>query len=101
MLVEYKGSYYEAFSLSLVRLYLGMKEAARSGSKTVVLPKVVPGIAPERLGSKNYTGLEWLAVRPLEIPLDPEVPPLAPYRRPQRSFPTFHLPISGPPTCRP
>src|SRR5258708_7171640 len=91
MRVECKGSYCEAFSVSLVRLYLGMKEAARSGSKTVVLPKVVPGIAPERLGSKNYTGLEWLEVGPLRIPLDDEVTALVPYRGPQRSFPYISL----------
>ena len=91
MLVEYKGGYYEAFSLALVRLYLGMKETARNGSKTVVLPKVVPGIAPERFGSKNYTGLEWLEVGPLRIPLDDEVTALVPYRGQRGSFPYISL----------
>lgn len=91
MLVEYKGKYYEAFSLSLVRLYLGMQEAARSGTKTVVLPKVVPGIAPERFGSKNYTGLEWLEVGSRRIPVDDEVTTLVPYRGPRGSFPYISL----------
>src|SRR5260370_35490305 len=68
-----------------------MKEAARNGSKAVVLPKVVPGIAPERFGSKNYTGLEWLEVGPLRIPLGDEVTALVPYRGQRGSFPYIFL----------
>jgi len=73
---------------------LGLKEAARNGSKTVVLPKVVPGIAPERFGSKNYTA-EWLEVGPLRIPLDDEVTALVPIAAPSAAFPTFRLRMSG------
>jgi len=90
MLAEYpqrNGSYYEALSLAVVRLYLGMKEADRSKSDTVTLPKVGQGIAPGRFISKSYTGLEWLEVGPLKIPVDDEVTALVPYRGARGSFP--------------
>jgi adenylate cyclase len=91
MLVDYKGKYYEAFSLAIVRLYLGMQDAARNNKTTLTLPKVIPGIAPERFGSKNYTGLEWLEVGSLRIPVDDEVTALVPYRGPRGSFPYISL----------
>jgi adenylate cyclase len=91
MLVEYKGKYYEPFSLAIVRLYLGMQDAARNNKTTLTLPKVIPGIAPERFGSKNYTGLEWLEVGSLRIPVDDEVTALVPYRGPRGSFPYVSL----------
>jgi adenylate cyclase len=91
MLVDYKGKYYEPFSLAIVRLYLGMQDAARNNKTTLTLPKVIPGIAPERLGSKNYTGLEWLEVGSLRIPVDDEVTALVPYRGPRGSFPYISL----------
>ncbi len=90
MLAEYpqgNGSYYEALSLAVVRLYLGMKEAARNKVDTVTLPKVIQGFAPGRFISKSYTGLEWLEVGPLRIPVDDEVTALVPYRGPRGSFP--------------
>ena len=90
MLLEYpqrNGSYYEALSLAVVRLYLGMKEAARGKNGTVTLPKVIPGTNPDRFISKTYTGLEWLDVGPLRIPVDDEVNALVPYRGPRGSFP--------------
>ena len=64
-----------------------MKEAARDKIATVTLPKVIPGTAPERFISKTYTGLEWLEVGPLRIPVDDEVTALVPYRGPRGSFP--------------
>jgi len=91
MLVDYKGKYYEPFSLAIVRLYLGMQDAARNTKTTLTLPKVIPGIAPERFGSKNYTGLEWLEVGSLRIPVDDEVTALVPYRGPRGSFPYISL----------
>ena len=91
MLVDYKGKYYEPFSLAIVRLYLGMQDAARNNKTTLTLPKVIPGIAPERFGSKNYTGLEWLEVGSLRIPVDDEVTALVPYRGPRGSFPYVSL----------
>jgi len=91
MLVDYKGKYYEAFSLAVVRLYMGMQDAARNKKTTPTLPKVIPGIASERFGSKNYTGLEWLEVGSLRIPVDDEVATLVPYRGPRFSFPYISL----------
>jgi len=90
MLVDYKGKYYEAFSLAIVRLYLGMQDAVRNRT-ALTLPKVSPGIAPERFGSKNYTGLEWLEVGSHRIPVDDEVTALVPYRGPRGSFPYISL----------
>ena len=91
MLVEYKGKYYEALSLAMVRLYLGMQDAARNNKATVTLPKVIPGIAPERFITKGYPGLEWLEVGSLRIPVDDEVAALVPYRGPRGSFPYISL----------
>jgi adenylate cyclase len=90
LLAEYKGKYYEALSLAMVRLYLGMQDAARSNSG-VTLPKVIPGIAPERFFTKGYSGLEWLEVGPLKIPVDENVSALVPYRGGRGSFPYISL----------
>ena len=91
MLIEYKGNYYEALSLAVVRLYLGLQDAARNNSTTVTLPKVIPGFAPERFVSKGYSGLEWLDVGPLRIPVDDEVATYVPYRGGKGSFPYISL----------
>jgi adenylate cyclase len=91
MLVEYKGKYYEALSLAMVRLYLGTQDAVRNNEPTVTLPKVIPGIAPERYVTKGYPGLEWLEVGSLSIPVDDEVAALVPYRGPRGSFPYISL----------
>ncbi len=91
MLEEFKGGYYEALSLAVVRLYVGMQEAARSNSKIVTLPKVIPGFPPERFITKGYSGLEWLEVGPLRIPVDENVSALVPYRGAKGSFPYISL----------
>ena len=91
ILAEFNGNYYEALSLAVVRLYLGMVGAARTQSSTVTLPKVIPGIAPERFITKGYSGLEWLEVGPLRIPVDENVSALVPYRGPKGSFPYISL----------
>ena len=92
ILVEYKDKYYESLSLAVVRLYIAVKEADRENRKTYVLPKVVPGITPERFFSaKGYSGLEWLDVGPLRIPVDENVSALIPYRGPKGSFPYVSL----------
>jgi adenylate cyclase len=91
MLEEFKGGYYEALSLAVVRLYVGMQEAARSNSKIVILPKVIPGFPPERFITKGYSGLEWLEVGPLRIPVDENVSALVPYRGAKGSFPYISL----------
>ena len=91
MLMEYKGGYYEAFSLAIVRLYLGMQDAARNNKTALTLPKVLTGTAPEPFIKGSYTGLEWLEVGQLRIPVDDEVAALVPYRGPRGSFPYFSL----------
>jgi len=91
MLEEFKGGYYEALSLAVVRLYVGMQEAARSNSKIVTLPKIIAGFPPERFITKGYSGLEWLEVGPLRIPVDENVSALVPYRGAQGSFPYISL----------
>jgi len=91
MLVEYKGKYYEALSLAMVRLYLGMQDAVRNNKPTVTLPTIIPGIASERFITRSYPGLEWLEVGSLRIPVDEEVAALVPYRGPRGSFPYVSL----------
>ena len=86
MLVEYKGAYYEPLALAMVRVLLGMSEAAKAKSPSVVLPKVVPGYPADALWSRGYQGLEWLEVGPLRIPVDDEAAALVPFRGKQNSF---------------
>ena len=86
MLVEYKGAYYEPLSLAMVRVLLGMSEAAKAKSQTVVLPKVVPGFPTDALWSRGYQGLEWLEIGPLKVPVDDEAAALVPFRGKQNSF---------------
>ena len=78
LLAEYKGKYYEALSLAMARTILDF-------------PKVVPGYPPDRFISKGYSGLEWLEVGPLKIPVDETVSAYVPYRGGQRSFPYISL----------
>jgi len=67
MLTEYAGAYYEPLSLAIVRLLLGNVQ-------------VVPGYPSEKIGSKNYPGLEWLEVGPIKVPVDEAAAALIPYR---------------------
>ncbi len=75
MIVEHNGSYYESLSLAVVRTVLGS-------------PKLVPGFATGQ--SKDYGGLEWLALESaqgdLTIPVDGEVSALVPYRGARGTF---------------
>ena len=73
MLAEFEGQYYEALSLAMVRTLLGF-------------PKVEPGYPPDRFLHKGYSGLEWLKVGPLTIPVDELVSALIPYRGGKSSF---------------
>jgi len=86
MLAEYKGAYYEPLSLAMVRVLLGMADAAKRKSDTISLPKVVPGYPTDALWTRAYQGLEWLQVGPLRIPVDDRVTALVPYRGKQGSF---------------
>lgn len=87
MIAEYKGKFYESFSLAIVRMYLGIREAVRSKSTTVKLPEVTINAIPDRFVTRGYTGVEWLEVGPLKIPVDDELTSLVPYRGPRGSFP--------------
>ena len=73
MLAEYHGAYYEALSLAMVRVLAGY-------------PKVEPGIAPGKFVNKSYSGLEWLKVGPVTIPVDENVSAFIPYRGKRGSF---------------
>jgi len=86
MLAEFKGKYYESLSLAMVRLLIGLEEAGRAKSQTVTLPKVIPGYPSERFITKGYSGLEWIEVGPLRIPVDDMVSALIPYRGKRGSY---------------
>jgi len=86
MLAEYKGAYYEPLSLAVVRVLLGISDAVKTGSQSVVLPKVVPGYPAEAIWSRGYQGLEWLQIGPIRVPVDDKVAALVPYRGKQGSF---------------
>jgi adenylate cyclase len=73
MIAELDGAYYEALSLAVVRTILGF-------------PKVEPGYAPDRFLQRGYTGLEWLQVGPIAIPVDETASALIPYRGHKFSF---------------
>ena len=62
-----------------------------NNSKIVTLPKVIAGFPPERFIAKGYSGLEWLEVGRLKIPVDENVSALVPYRGAQGSFPYISL----------
>ncbi len=78
LLAEYKGAYYEALSLAMVRALIGE-------------PKVVPWFPEENwFSSKSYQGMEAIdlptARGTLRIPVDENVAALIPYRGHQGSF---------------
>lgn len=75
LLAEYKGGYFEALSLAMVRVLLGGTEIA-------------PGFVNEP--GKSYSGLEWLDMKTprgvLRIPVDELSGALVPYRGYQGSY---------------
>ena len=73
MIADYEGNYYESLSLAVVRTLLGF-------------PKVEPGYPSDRFLHKGYSGLEWLKVGPLTIPVDETASALVPYRGEKSSF---------------
>ena len=73
MIAKLDGAYYEALSLAVVRTILGF-------------PDVEPGYAPDRFLQRGYSGLEWLKVGPLTIPVDEQASTLIPYRGRKFSF---------------
>ncbi|HEX5476742.1 MAG TPA: adenylate/guanylate cyclase domain-containing protein [Burkholderiales bacterium] len=83
MLLEWQGAYYEPLSLAVVRTWFAVQ--------TGKFPEVQPGYPPERFLAKGYSGLEWLKVGPLKIPVDETVSALIPYRGKRGSFPYISL----------
>ena len=73
LLYEYEGAYYEALSLAIARAVLDTTE-------------IEPGYVPESKNSK-YSGLEWLQLGDVKIPVDRNVMALVPYRGGKKSFP--------------
>lgn len=73
MLAEFNGAYYESLSLAVVRLLLGS-------------PEIQPGYPAEAMLSRGYSGLEWLNVGPLRLPVDDLVTSYVPYRGLRGSF---------------
>ena len=79
MILEWEGAYYESLSLAVVRTLF----ALQSGK----FPNVEPGYPPDRVLSKGYSGMEWLKVGPISIPVDETASALIPYRGNKFSFP--------------
>ncbi|MCX7628559.1 MAG: adenylate/guanylate cyclase domain-containing protein [Methylophilaceae bacterium] len=73
MVEEYQGALYEALSLAVTRIALG-------------IPKVEAGFVSGAPG-EGYAGLEWLQVGERRIPVDERVTALIPFRGRQGSFP--------------
>jgi adenylate cyclase len=73
LVAEYKGQYYEALSLAMFRMLVG-------------LPGVEPGFPRERFISRSYQGLESVLLRKgertLAVPVDDRVAALVPFRGP-------------------
>jgi adenylate cyclase len=80
LLVELDGSYYEAFSLAIVRRWLALEAADRQA------PAIRPGFP-----SQGTTGMEWLAVGRLAIPVNERATALIPYAGMRSSFAYFSL----------
>jgi adenylate cyclase len=78
MLVELDGAYYESLALAMVRTLLNF-------------PKVEPGYPADIFMHKGYSGLEWLRVGPVRVPVDDTVSTLVPFRGEMHSFPYVPL----------
>ncbi len=73
MLIEYRGNYYEALPLAVVRTLFGS-------------PPLAPGLVQAGKGDSAYKRLEWLQLSDLRIPVDEHVAALVPYLGGQGSF---------------
>ncbi|MBU3735448.1 MAG: adenylate/guanylate cyclase domain-containing protein, partial [Methylobacterium sp.] len=74
LIEQYQGAYYEALSVAVARVALGV-------------PKLQAGFVTGFGVGKNYSGLEWLSMGERRIPVDAEVAALIPYRGKRGSFP--------------
>jgi len=73
LLEDYQGAQYEALSVAMARVALGM-------------PKIEAGFATGYGVGKNYSGFEWVNIGGRRIPVDANVTALVPYRGKQGSF---------------
>jgi adenylate cyclase len=83
MILEWEGAYYESLSLAVVRTLWALQHGK--------FPAVEPGYPQERFMSRGYSGLEWLKVGSLRIPVDESASALIPYRGNKFSFPYISL----------
>jgi adenylate cyclase len=83
MILEWEGAYYESLSLAVVRTLWALQHGT--------FPPVEPGYPQERFMSRGYSGLEWLKVGSLRIPVDETASALIPYRGTKFSFPYISL----------
>jgi len=84
MLAELDGGYYESLSLAMVRTLIALGDGGK-------FPGVEPGFAPDSMFNEGYSGLEWLQVGPLRIPVDDTASALIPFRGAKFSFPYVSL----------
>ncbi len=84
MIAELDGAYYESLSLAMLRTLIALKDGGK-------FPKVRPGFAPNSMMNKGYSGLEWLQVGPVRIPVDDTASALIPFRGGKHSFPYVSL----------
>ena len=80
LLGEFDGAYYEAFSLALARTWLALETAGRKP------PPVEAGFPAD-----GITGMEWLKVGRLTVPVDEQAMALVPYAGKRSSFPYLSL----------
>src|SRR5258706_3578717 len=80
LLVELDGAYYEALSLAMVRVWLALENPDRAA----------PGV---KLGfpSDGSTGMEWLSVGRLTIPVNERATALVPFPGIRSAYPYFSL----------
>jgi adenylate cyclase len=84
MIAELDGAYYESLSLAMLRTLIALKNGGK-------FPEVRPGFAPNSMMNKGYSGLEWLQVGPVRIPVDDSASALIPFRGGKYSFPYASL----------
>jgi adenylate cyclase len=85
MILEWDGAYYESLSLAMVRTLFALQSDEKK------FPNIQPGYPDDRFTSRSYTGLEWLRVGPMTIPVDEQVAAYIPYRGKRGSFPYISL----------
>ena len=75
LLAQLDGAYYESFSLALLRVWAAQQDAQHKA------PPVAAGFPAD-----GYSGIEWLKVGGLTIPVDEQAAALVPYAGKRSSF---------------